>query len=414
MKAFLWFLGGAAFVGGLLAGLPSLLAVSGALAAFVLFLRWTTTRGLAGVTCRRAVKPWASEDQPLLVEIEVANKGRFPAFSLTIEDQYGPDRDAAKSAKVDGILRPGARTTVAYPAACTRKRGVFTVGPLVAAASDPLGLFTFRKTIPSTATVTVTPKLFPIDRMPLEGRSRWDTLGQRTTLKAGSSLNFFGTREYRRGDNIRFIHWPSTARSGKWIVKEFESDLSSEVTILLDLHYFTLKGSGRETTLDYACRIAGAIARYAVGRASLVQLLAQGKERVQIPLGGGSFHLMTILDELAKLSASGETPLEDVLLQAVPILNGGSTLVIIFNSVRLDLVKYVNAITILRAKGVQILAVLIDDNTFLDLWEGADRKKVDATFIPDVLKLLMAQGVTAYLVRRGDELPQVFLKPFIP
>lgn len=414
MKAFLWFLGGAAFVGGLLAGLPSLLAVAGALAAFVLFLRWMTTRGLAGVTCRRAVKPWASEDQSLLVEIEVANKGRLPAFALTIEDQYGPDRDAAKSAKVDGILRPGARTTVAYPAACTRKRGVFTVGPLVAAASDPLGLFTFRKTIPSTATVTVTPKLFPIDRMPLEGRSRWDTLGQRTTLKAGSSLNFFGTREYRRGDNIRFIHWPSTARSGKWIVKEFESDLSSEVTILLDLHYFTLKGSGRETTLDYACRIAGAIARYAVGRSSLVQLLAQGKERVQIPLGGGSFHLMTILDELAKLSASGETPLEDVLLQAVPILNGGSTLVIIFNSVRLDLVKYVNAITILRAKGVQILAVLIDDNTFLDLWEGADRKKVDATFIPDILKLLMAQGVTAYLVRRGDELPQVFLKPFIP
>ncbi len=414
MKAFFLTLSVLALLSGLVAGLPSLTALGGALPLFLLVLRAFASRSLSGISARRSVKPWASEDQTLLVEIEIKNSGNLPAFALTVEDQFTPDRDGSKSARLEGILWPGARTTVAYPAACTKRRGAFTVGPLTLKNSDPLGLFTFRRTIPSSAVMTVTPRLFPIDAMPLEGRNRWDTLGQRTALKAGNSLNFFGTREYRQGDNTRFIHWPSTARSGKWIVKEFESDLASEVTLLLDLHYFTLKGSGRETTLDYAARIAGSVARHAIARASQVQLVAHGKELVHIPLGGGSFHLMTILDALAKLSASGETPIEDALLQTVPLANGGSTLVIIFNSVNLDLVKYINALTILRAKGVRIIAVLIDDNTFLDLWEGTERKKVDATFIPDILKLLMTQGVTAYLARRGDDLSQVFLKPFIP
>ena len=329
---------------------------------------------LAGLSA--SAWPTSAAEDRLPVQLTVTNRSRWPALSLTLQDDFPADRDTQKRAVLERARAPDATETVPYTADCSRRRGGYAIGPLTAVSSDPLGIFSLRREFPVLSNLTVMPRLFSIDRLPLEGRSRWDSMGQRASLKAGSALNFFGTRDYRHGDSLRFIHWPSTARQNRLIVKEFETDISSEVTILLDLHYYTLKGSGRETTLDYAVRIAASIARHAIHGANQVQVIGQGKELLHVPAGSGEFHLLTILDQLSKAAASGDTPLEDLLLSSIPLMNGGSTLVVVFNSVNLDLTKYVNALTILRAKGIRILAVLIDDNTFLNLWEGVERKKV--------------------------------------
>ena len=109
-------------------------------------------------------------------------------------------------------------------------RGVYTLGPLTVTATDPFGFFKFSKTFGSESTLLIypyTPEISyfntPSSNLPGEGHFR--------KRSHNITPNIFGLRDYASGDSFNRIHWPSTAKKGRMIVKEFEIDPSSELVL---------------------------------------------------------------------------------------------------------------------------------------------------------------------------------------
>ena len=391
-----------------------LLAVLGqALLIVLAVLAWMTRSAAGRVSAARRHAGWSFEDEVVPVRLLVANRSRFPLRWIELEDAFSPDKNPRKPLCHPGPLEAGAEKELIYGAPCSKRRGVYSLGPAGLILRDPLGAFEARATVSGTTPLTVFPRTVPIARLPITGHARWDNVDTETLPKAGTSLNFSGTREYRQGDSLRYIHWGATAHTGKLIVKEFELNVATEVSIFLDAHYFAVKGMGRETTFEYSVKAAASMARHAIARGSRVRLVCTSKSPLSFPLGAGEFHLLSILRALTQVQPDGPDPLSKVLPRWIPLVEPASTVILIFNSVTVDLKGYIEAFTLLKARQVRLIVVLVDDNTFLNLWESSQAKKVHALFIPDIIKLLVGMGVTVYTLAQGDDLGERFEKPYV-
>jgi uncharacterized protein (DUF58 family) len=178
------------------------------------------------------------------------------------------------------------------------------------------------------------------------------------------------------------------------------------MTLVLDLNASTVKGIGRETTLEYAIRAAASIARCALEQGYAAQLFAHGKQPRHIPPGRGTRHLHTILEELTSWTADGRIPMEELLPRLLPYGQAGSTFAIVLNHLGLDLKKYIDALVTLRAKGVSTWIVLIDERSFLNLREGITPDAVPLLHLPEMLEILSNLGIPVYTVRRGEALAE--------
>lgn len=120
------------------------------------------------------------------------------------------------------------------------KRGVHHLGAVCLASCFPIGLawWSRRLAAPEQETVTVYPKVVPVDGFFLyKLKSSQATRGglSRTNQVARSSTSTRGVREYVRGDSPRHVHWASSARTGRLLVREFEAEGFPNFDVLLDL-----------------------------------------------------------------------------------------------------------------------------------------------------------------------------------
>jgi uncharacterized protein (DUF58 family) len=228
--------------------------------------------------------------------------------------------------------------------------------------------------------------------------------GVEAVSKAGGSEEFFGTREYRQGDSLRYIHWPSTARHSQLIVKEFEIRAATEATLVLDLHKNSNIGIGKETTLEYAVKIAASISQYALQRGHDIQLACYGEREHIIPTNRGLNHLAAVLEELAKVKANGTLRYPQAIRRASDLMRDGGTAVIIFCQQSIDREDFLASINLLKAKRNKLLCVFINEGGFLD---------PPRIFNPEhdpILKELMGEGASFYSIERGDNLEEVFAR----
>ncbi len=371
----------------------------------MLVLGYTTSVTLLPrVSASRETHPRAFQGDTVNIALYVHNASGFPLSLVEIADFFPPDEVPQKQLLVSEAIRPRSVCRVEYPGTCAKRRGMYTVGPIRLTLSDPLGLFEPKRTIGDTMDFTVYPELLPLERVPIEGRSNVFSFGRENSLLAGRSLDFFGVREYVPGDPIRHVHWPSTARIGRLMVREFERTVTDQVTLLLDLERSSIAGLGEHSTPEYVIKMAAALAHHSISRGHEVQLLGVGEVPLELPLGRGAGHEAFILEELAKARPRGETPLHEVLEFNLERIPDGSTLVILFASVSVVLEQFVDAWTLLRSRGVRLLAVLVDDTTFLQLERY--RPRVDGVSVEmlEARSRLLDAGVPTVMVSHGDDL----------
>jgi uncharacterized protein (DUF58 family) len=171
---------------------------------------------------------------------------------------------------------------LSYMANCY-KRGLWTLGPVLLISQDALGFFKMKKTIDTFSEILVYPRLFRVFAFPPLAKGSISWMGVETAKISGDSHEFFGVREYQKGDALSRIHWPSTAKHNRLIVKQFERSAVEEVTVVLDLKKGHDIGTGKDTTLEYAVKIAGSIARYLLNEGAFVQIIGYGKEAIMLP-----------------------------------------------------------------------------------------------------------------------------------
>lgn len=275
-------------------------------------------------------------------------------------------------------------------------RGVYTVGPLVARSSDPLGLFRVRRTYGAPVRIIAYPPVveLPYFRLPvadLSGEERVLFRPQARTSQAST------IREYDHGDSLNRIHWPSTARCGQLMSKEFDSGRSSGIWIVLDLERENHTSTGMERTDEYSVAIAASLANLALTEERSVGLMAYGDQAYLMPLGDGAGQMSRILEMLALSKTEGDTPLSNVLSENTVKLGRSTSLLVVTASVAPE---WVPVLQNLVHHGLGVRVVLVDSMSF-----GGDQSCYE------VAMRLVSAGIPAYVVRRGDSLPIALARP---
>ncbi|MGD9014910.1 MAG: DUF58 domain-containing protein [Candidatus Omnitrophota bacterium] len=285
---------------------------------------------LIDVTCSRKLPQAAYEDEIIMVKVVLKNRSIFPNFFIYLTDNFAADQEDKREKKTL-LYFLGKRSVVSwqYEGTCF-KRGEYWIGPFILIGSDPLGLFKKYKIINISSRLTVYPKIFPIRNLPpfLKGMIT-PRYGSQTIRKSGDYEEFYSIREYRQEDGLRKIHWPSSAKHNQLMVRHFEQSGSQQVTIALDLNKESNLGKGKETTLEYAVKIAASLSKYFLDRGAVVRILGWSDKPVITLQGHESSHFFIILETLAKLEANGYYSLDKALMQLNPFIPPNSTLIVI-------------------------------------------------------------------------------------
>ena len=342
------------------------------------------------------------------------NRSPIPNMWLEMEDESDMPGHHASYA----VSSMPARTEYAWTVrTICRERGRFRLGPITLISGDPFGLFRIKYHLPHTSNIVVYPntvslRSFPLPIGVLPGG---DALRRRTHY---ITTNAAGVRDYEPGDPFNRIHWPSTARKDRLIVKDFELDPLADVWIMIDLwsgvHYgdrhlpeidleettnVLLKRAAALTvtlppsTEEYAVSAAASIAQFFLRRDRTLGLVALGQRREVLQADRGERQLDKILETLAVLRAQGIVPFEEVLYRETPALPRGTTLVLISSSTD---PRWAQVARHLKRSGLHVTAVVLDAKSFGGP-PGTDK----------VVAELAASGIPISLVRNGDQLEEV-------
>ncbi|MCW2795810.1 DUF58 domain-containing protein [Nocardioides sp.] len=219
----------------------------------------------------RTVTPQlVSAGQPSRVNLSLTNEGRTPSGVLLLEDHVPYVLGTRPRFVLEGIGH-GWRRHVTYQVR-SDVRGKFDIGPMSVRVSDPFGLVELGRAFRTTVPLVVTPRTVPLPNIPLGGA--WTGSGDnRPRAFAIGSAEDVTVREYRRGDDLRRVHWRSSARMGELMVRREEQPWQSRATLFLDNRTRSHRGQGIASSLEAAVSAAASIAVHLSHRGFTVRLV---------------------------------------------------------------------------------------------------------------------------------------------
>ncbi|MEI2775066.1 MAG: DUF58 domain-containing protein [Tetrasphaera sp.] len=194
-------------------------------AAIALLLTIGNSRYRASLEIER---PRARIGERVLGRVEVSNSGKRPLVPVRIELPVG-----AGLASFDIPALATGATHEALFSVPTKRRGVITIGPTESVRRDPLGLIERTNIWPGQHDLCVHPDTVTIDAT-ASGLLR-DVEGVPVRRRASSDVTFDAVRDYVPGDDRRAVHWRTTARMGRLMVRQFEETHRSHLVVLLSL-----------------------------------------------------------------------------------------------------------------------------------------------------------------------------------
>jgi uncharacterized protein (DUF58 family) len=260
-------------------------------------------------------------------------------------------------------LSPRSRIDVS-PEIVPARRGHLRLTGTTIARPDPFGLFKACVTLPAPGSVLVLPKRYPLPRLALPGRRRYQRGGVSLATSVGDSEEFAALRDYRPGDALRRVHWRSWARLGKPIVKEYQDEFFVRHALILDTFVGTSgRGTGddgaagrRAVAFEEAVSVAASFACAIETQESLLDLLFVGPEAYAFTAGRGVAHTERMLEILACVRACTTRPfgaLHRLVLDRQSGLAGAVCVLLGWDAERRGLVAD------LEAHGIPVLAVVV-------------------------------------------------------
>ncbi|MGH8935671.1 MAG: DUF58 domain-containing protein [Acidimicrobiia bacterium] len=187
--------------------------------------------GRSGITVARRLAPAVlHEGQLATVEVALSAEGRRPLRNLAVEDEV-PGLGAARF--VAARLRPGVPVRARYEILC-RRRGIYRVGPVSLTISDPFGLATRGGEVGPADRLVVYPAVEELEGLPsVRGRDP-SQQAVRPQFSHRGGEDFFTLRDYQIGDDLRLVHWRSSAKRGELMIRQLEIPWQSRALVVLD------------------------------------------------------------------------------------------------------------------------------------------------------------------------------------
>ncbi|MET0902446.1 MAG: DUF58 domain-containing protein [Acidimicrobiales bacterium] len=235
-------------------------------------------------------------------------------------------RDPVSGTRGADLLVPPlgrAERTIAAYRLPTDRRGLVQIGPLDVVVGDPFGLVSLATVAAPKVALTVYPRVDQIDPLPyttghdpLAGARQPNSLGR-------TGEDFYALRPYVVGDDLRRIHWPSSARHDELLVRQNELPWQGRTTVLLDVRKAAHAGDSLEVAVSAAASIVSATAR----RSDLVRLVTtSGTDSDFAP---GSDHIEAIMEHLAIVPAAPTGSLRRAVEMLTRHNTGGALVVIV-------------------------------------------------------------------------------------
>jgi uncharacterized protein (DUF58 family) len=286
--------GVAATLAGLFLGERDLVSVGIFLVVLPLFSALAAGRARYRLSCVRSISPpRVAAGQGALVRVQLENVSRLPTGLLLAEDAVPYALGTRPRYVLNGIERGGSRE-LSYPVR-SDLRGKFVVGPLEIRIADAFGLVELGRSFSSRTTFVVTPRIIPLPRAVVTGSWLGDG-DRRARSAAAAGEDDVVPRPYRDGDELRRVHWRSTARYGELMVRREEQQWRNRVQLLLDTRRGAHAGSGATSSFEFAVSAAASIG---------VHLAREGLEG-------------QLITDTGALSAPGV--FEDVLLNTLAVI----------------------------------------------------------------------------------------------
>lgn len=255
--------------------------------------------GARVVHSRLVRPPRVHADQAARVMVRVGNSSSlWPVPSVALADTV-PVLLGEEPRFDVGHLGPRSVRDVSYLVR-PQVRGRYPIGPLRVVIGDPLGCVRVTREVDAPVSLLVTPRPLPLPPTDARGGPRGEHTPRRTTTGAGEQDPV--PREYQHGDELRRVHWPSTAKHGELMVRRDEQHRREHSALLLDTRCRAHRGEQADSSLETAVTAAASVA---------VRSLEDGHD---LTLYGADGHLPVsgvtgVLDGLAITESSESTGL---------------------------------------------------------------------------------------------------------
>ncbi|GAA3416920.1 DUF58 domain-containing protein [Streptosporangium vulgare] len=296
--------GVAALLCAFILGEHDLLRISVLIISLPLLAAMVVARTRYRLSCARRLDPPRAEvGSEATVTLRLENVTRLPTGLLMIEDTVPYALGARPRFVLDRVEAQGIRE-IDYRVR-SDLRGRFTIGPLSIRISDPFGLVELTRSFTISDTLMVTPQVVALPHVRLAGE--WTGGGDsRTRSVAAAGDDDVAPREYRQGDDLRRVHWRSTARHGELMVRREEQQWQSRGALLLDTRRYAHRGEGPRSSFEAAVSAAASIGVHLAHEGLGLRLVTdQGAEHLT-----DSGLSLSLLDTLAVVRASTARSLE--------------------------------------------------------------------------------------------------------
>jgi uncharacterized protein (DUF58 family) len=329
------------------------------------------------------------------VQLELWRSGRLPAGEILLEDGV-PYALGSRPRFVVERLPHDRRVALRYPLQPVL-RGIQQVGPLRATITDPFGLCEFERELIGHTRLVVVPRVVALWGLPSGAGIGVGDDGS-VRLHAGQGEPDVIVRQYRQGDDLRKVHWRSTARRDEIMVRVEERPWRGGTTVLLDHRAAAHHGSGPAASLEWAVSFAASAALHLRRSGHRVRLVSEhGLTLADTPGDGGDHYDHVVLDALAALQPAHQ---RDITLAGDPA--EGQELIAVLGTVSTEAV---HELTQFRPRGIRSLAVLLDTPT----WSaGVSAPEQRAAATEDSAALLRAAGWGVVIAGPGSPMPQVW------
>ncbi len=180
---------------------------------------------------RRLGSATVHDGETTTISLLVTNEGKRAAANLTIDDNI--NNLGTASFECARISR-GEQTTATYRVTC-RPRGVYRVGPTEVHSGDPFGLARTKVGTGPVDRIVVYPAVEPLTGFPIVRGQDPAMQASRPEHARRGGEDFYTLREYQRGDDLRRVHWPSSARTDELMIRQLETPWQSRALVLLDV-----------------------------------------------------------------------------------------------------------------------------------------------------------------------------------
>ncbi|CAL9522684.1 hypothetical protein SUDANB95_03837 [Actinosynnema sp. ALI-1.44] len=297
--------------------------------------------------------------------VELTGTGkRFPVVFDAV------DLVAGNAVPVDiPVLRPGQTVKVEYPIP-THARGLLPVGPLTLSRRGLAGLAVARTVLGDVVRVRVVPRVLPVRGLP--GGVRRGHVGADERVERGGT-DLVGLREYVPGDDLRRLHWATSARTGTLMVREDADPARPHLAVLLD---DDAGGYPDPAHFEDAVEVAASLVTVAVAEGHPVRLLTSSGG-VDVEVAAGSVDASAVLAVLAEMavgsSGASSVPIRDLDVVAVVCGSGSdlSALTLEASRASVGVVLAVDAAAGISASGGVLVLRAPDAESLLSAWGTA-------------------------------------------